>query len=298
MEGSLTEPSIAQRQARYLLLDALDPVHEYRLSLMYIHIRERTHNWNRLSGGDRTLRKVYERLEGPKQLRYWRLIGSLREYVRRHIGEEQFSDPHKHFVWNWPTWHRLILKMAENSSGFDGENDCWHSTYSYAIDGSSRPKIHVSPGVTHRVVDRLVTRRTDNVRYRFALVEGCIPFMSQLARIAATLHSGPPLSISLQASHLCYNDPQLCFFPGHIIWESDALNKTRRYCVYGAKVLCRHRPRCIWTSIEGRFLPCRNQLIDELVCSCENDCFHRLPARLHESATEEMETMFGLLFTD
>ena len=37
----------------------------------------------------------------------------LRNYVCTHFGgPDDFDDPKKEFVWNWPTWQRLILRIA------------------------------------------------------------------------------------------------------------------------------------------------------------------------------------------
>lgn len=282
---------------RYLLVEPLDPIAEYQLSLR--HMNGTNHEWWALSGGDQLLKKKYERLDETERVVYWRLIRYLRHHVRVHLGgPSNFGYLGVPLVWNWPTWHHIILKVAAHSATLGDANDCWLSTY--ALTKTSRgDERYVSIGVTlgrnQKVVDRQAINRAVT-RYNFTNAPGFSQKNVRLARIAAVLLRGPPPSEEHQASHLCFNHPQRCFNPRHIVWELAKYNANRRCCVFGTSCLCPHRPRCIWTGPHGEFLPCRNRPLSTLDCECTRNCFGTPPTEdplLHEEDSLGIRELFS-----
>jgi len=244
----------------------------YAQSLIYIDVVERTVAWSLVAESEKQLRSQFVALSPGQKSLYFKLIGLLRVYVES-FGQENFNRVHTMFVWNWPTWHRILLKIARatDSAGFFDENDCWFSTFSFK-GPIARPKIHVVPGQMQSFRDTSAKDPSQSIRLKFTQVEAAPRFKSSVARLLMVfLHGSPPTETS-QCSHLCKNDPQRCFNPYHTIWEEDLDNKSRNGCIYGSQLYCPHSPKCIFTDVSGRFLPHRN--IDKLeICECtEVDC--------------------------
>ena len=145
---------------------------------------------------------------------------------------------------------------------------------------TDRPKIHIAPGTIQLSYDNssFSIPKTQRLKFTSSLVSEA-RFKSSVARIIAVLLHGPPADRNTQASHLCHNIAQTCFNPRHIIWESDKRNKGRGYCVNGARFYCPHDPKCIYTNIDGVFLPHRN-LDTFVVCDCADFDCHKVQAEV------------------
>ena len=89
------------------------------------------------------------------------------------------------------------------------------------------------------------------------------------------------LSEGLHCSHRCNRGRfdyekcilHACINPHHISLTTLAQNQDHKYCVRSMAAWCPHRPRCIYTDVDGRFLPCRNMVIRTEKCLCGRDCF-------------------------
>lgn len=79
-------------------------------------------------------------------------------------------------------------------------------------------------------------KKKESQRLKFTKVSTGLPFKGSVARLMTALVLGPPLALDAdpdQCSHLCHNDPQLCFNPYHACWEFDSNNKSRNGCANG-----------------------------------------------------------------
>lgn len=246
-------------------------VEDYRLALRWL--TPPVPAWERLSQGDQALQKRWQRLTAGQRDTYWILVDLLHGYVGGTVGEEDFDDVMTPWVWNWATWHRVILKIAGSMPTRNLQsNTCWMSTLS--TDRGGHCKLSVRPGRIEKRSDGNHSRR--NI-WDFYIVEGAASLETTTGRLITLLAHGPPTDTGAQASHLCHNEPQQCTNPGHLIWEDDGTNKSRNRCVFGAGFLCPHQPKCVWTDTTGRFLPHRNCTEWQATCdskgACEGDCW-------------------------
>lgn len=239
----------------------LDPITEYQLSLRYLN--RDSINWEQLSVGDQRLQLKVKALT-PSQLDiYHHLIELLRQYVDRTCGAAGFNDTSTLYIWNWPTWHKAILQLANSIVGhYSGMDDCWFSRL--GSDRNGRSCITVRPSRTEKRWD-VAFYKGEWLHY---IVEGGTHITTSGARFIGVLFNGVPPTEDIQCSHLCHNNPQNCINPRHSRWETDRINKGRNYCTYGSGMYCPHQLKCVYSSLEGRFLPHRN-LSYWAICDCE-----------------------------
>lgn len=241
---------------RFTLISTSDPIGDYRKSLRGISTTHDIVRWNTLSESDRQLRFKHLDLSVTQRQIYRKLIQMLRDHVDARVGVDNFNGHSEMFVWNWWTWHRIILKIskATHSTRQFHEQDCWFSTFS-ARGHTARPKIHIRPGVMQTFQDESAKDPSTSVRFKFTAVPGSQLFKSSVARLVAVLVHGAPDSAAQQSSHRCHNNPQRCFNPNHVCWESDGENKSRNSCTYLCALFCLHTPKCIFTDVDGNYLP-------------------------------------------
>ena len=77
-----------------------------------------------------------------------------------------------------------------------------------------------------------------------------------------------------EGSHLCHNVFQRCFNLSHVVWEIRLDNESRNYCGMGARCLCEHDPKCIFTGINNEYTRHQNRddSMDFALCDCEVPC--------------------------
>ena len=175
-------------------------------------------------------------------------------------GPANFDALHIDGVWNWPTWHHVILSLVgriDNLHEIKHSNDCFFVTLfplQLEEDGSFRvgnnyPRLRVRPG--H------VERQADSGPHKFTvskIVE------RNAGQFMALLTRGTIPSEGAQASHRCENLPQLCVNPNHVIWESAIINQSRDSCDDSTAIYCPYPVKCPFTDHLGRSLPHRNAL--------------------------------------
>ena len=207
--------------------------------------------------------------------------------VADRVGIDNFNQVGVKYVWNWPTWNRIVYHVVRATASHHTfhRRDCWFSTY-YALTNSARPTIHIGAG-TFRLC-RDTSAKKESLRLMFTRSKNAAPFKGAVARLLTALLYGPPplvdptlglYSDPTQCSHRCHNDPQRCINPYYTIWESDSENKNRNSCVNGHAMYCCHEPKCIYKDSDGRYLPHRNMGYWE-PCNCEGTNFHE--ARITE----------------
>lgn len=253
-----------------------DPIQAY--NLFFRHLYPGHVDWNHVLPGDQRLEKKYSRLSVSQRQIYFILLRLLQSYVLQHIGADSFDDCSRQWRWNWPTWHSVIFKLVESvKDTVRGENGCWFSSLSTDLGG--RPKLPIRPGQIERRPDGNHSRRNVFDYYRAA--DQSRTLETTAARTMAVLRLGVPPDPRLQASHLCHNFPQTCVNPRHVVWESDCINKSRNLCVMGNVVSCFHRAeKCIFTDVDGHWLPHRNQDFRSIPCDCTVDCLEALTVRV------------------
>jgi Zinc-binding loop region of homing endonuclease len=64
-----------------------------------------------------------------------------------------------------------------------------------------------------------------------------------------------------------------CINPHHMVLVSQMTNIDHNLCRRSCAAWCPHRPRCIFTNKEGRWLPCRNKIPLQSPCICGKQCF-------------------------
>ena len=246
-----------------------DPIHEYRLSLVYISSSSTA--WFDFSVGDQLLKSRHAKFSATGRKVFFFLVEHLRTYVESTVGIGGFSGTDTLYVWNWATWHRILIRLAlsldVDCSG--SENDCWLTSLS--MDAGGHPKYKVVPGRVEKR-DDVRNNRLDGKWY-FYRDENGQGVQTSIGRLACVLRKGIPGSMQ-QASHLCHNDPQGCFNPRHLVWESDRMNKSRNGCIHSCRFFCPHEIKCIYTNTKGRYLPHRN--MEGLGTTCDSqgiDCY-------------------------
>ena len=65
-----------------------------------------------------------------------------------------------------------------------------------------------------------------------------------------------------------------------------AVNKDHNFCRRSCAAWCPHTPKCIFTSDNGTFLPCRNAVPLQHPCNCDNNCFGERVEEPTESPVE------------
>lgn len=257
------KPSFYSKTSSAENADVYDELEEYRLAKRYL-TRTRM-MWANASPGDQKLQDSYLALTSQQRTQYWLMRDMLDVYVIRDIGEDKFADMDTRWIWNWATWHKTIMFIAESMSPCDDvAQDCWfsHASFNHA---KGYPKYRISVGRFEIRSDA-----NHNARDRYTFYKHQFPSKdreSNICRVMATLKLGPAPS-DAQASHLCANVPQRCVNPAHLLWEKGAENKSRNYCGTGQAYTCIHEPRCIFTDTDGRWLKHRNANSLE-PCDCE-----------------------------
>jgi len=250
--------------------DRADSVERYKNAVKYLRPREEL--TTKLNLPDRTVLREMLKSSSNQQFVYLRLWTLLQSFVNDLGGPEEMHKPGVLLGrWNWPTWHyniiRRVVRSIVNAHPIT-DDDCWFSDLAY--DPKGRPKLSVLPGVYEIRVGRSLST---NDKEAFFLIEDDSDFPrhdTSAARVMTTLIRGLPSDTKLEASHLCWNNPQFCINPHHTVWETKLQNAARKTCVGGTWEFCLHDPKCLWTDAEGRYLPCRNKNLLNGVCSCED----------------------------
>lgn len=172
------------------------------------------------------------------------------------------------FNWNEETWIRVILGLVKSLANHPQSlADCWISSGALS---QGYPTVHVTPGAWSSAKGQ--GRRF----YRFDNVPDVRVTVGKLGWVIGhptALSSYVSGSRETQTDHLC--EQNLCFNPWHLHTANDQENKSRHYCRNGARFLCPHDPKCIFTSfLTGLLLPCRNSdTVAALAgCSCIPRC--------------------------
>jgi hypothetical protein len=271
---------------RYEFIERYCSIASYKMSLEHFGL-DGNIRWDRLSAGDQLLKGEYLELSPAQQRLFRKLVGYLRHYVTDRIGIESFDQPTAYGIWNWPTWVRVLLKIAASVQRNidDADGNCWSSDYAVATV-YRRPAVNIRPGHIELRLNR-DSKKTPKTRRVMFVIDPAVEdprFKQPISRLMAVLFHGIP-SPADQASHLCHNVPQNCINPNHLCWEKDQANKSRNRCVNGAAFYCPHEPKCIYTSLTGRYLPHRNGTRWE-ECTCTENCH---TARIAEDFTEEKD---------
>ena len=102
-------------------------------------------------------------------------------------------------------------------------------------------------------------KKKESQRLKFNKASTGLPFKGSVTRLMTALLLGSPLALDAdpdQCSHLCHNDPQLCFNPYHACWEVDWKNKSRNGCANGKSdltIAAAIRPcKICWYFSDGR----------------------------------------------
>jgi hypothetical protein len=230
-------------------------------------------SWSTVSAGDRSYRTKMSGWTPYQRGLYHQFTDLVRRYVDNHVGgSTKFNSNSRQWVWNWPTWHKTIIRLVNNSIDSDDRSadDCVFCHLS--VDKCGRPKIRVEPGRYEWRSQSTGHKQRHN--YLFYYTEGTRKFETTAGRVMCVLAQGPPALLQ-QASHRCYNKPPLCINPRHLIWEEDGSNKDRNNCANGCARLCPHVPVCIFTDKSGKYLPCRNDVSKEtFICECGSRCWN------------------------
>jgi hypothetical protein len=261
--------------------------------------------WANVSVGDKRLEKPVRKLSETQRAIYVMLVNWFMSMVNEFGGMSLFhdpSDPRIHFRWAWCVWHRVIVGVASSitaetifDQGFQARH-CWFSGSHYTTGTSgrlstARPKYNFSVGNV-RVVETAHKIYKDKFWY---LSDQAVPEVQEsMSRLVCAIRWGLPPNCKSQASHLCHNLPQVCVNPEHIIWELPKANQHRNYCVYGSQAFCPHLPKCVFTSIDGRYLPHRNHLALSSLCDCESiNCMGPVVSNVLEPDNEDVGPSCG-----
>ncbi|EHY54869.1 hypothetical protein HRR83_005872 [Exophiala dermatitidis] len=128
------------------------PLDSYRVFLQNLHPHQV--DWDNLRPGDARLESRFDGLgQFQQDVYYFILVGLLNAYVKGRIGVANFNDCDRQWVWNWPTWHRTIIRLSGSIEGgrVGGEGDCWFSTFSTGNGGM--PKVAMRQGRYERRPD-------------------------------------------------------------------------------------------------------------------------------------------------
>jgi hypothetical protein len=271
---------------RYEFIERYCSIAGYKMSLEFFGL-DGTIHWGCLCVGDQLLRGEYLGLSTAQRRLFRKLVGHLRRYVADRIGVEAFDQPTTYGIWNWPTWARILLKIAASvpKDIDDADGNCWFSDYAVA-SVYRRPAVHVRPGHIELRENR-DSKQTPKTRRVMFVTDPAVEdprYKQAISRLMTVLFHGTPSSAD-QASHLCHNLPQNCINPNHLCWEKDQGNKSRMRCVNGAAFYCPHEPKCIYTSSTGRYLPHRNGTRWE-ECTCTENCHTVNVAKEEDDAAE------------
>jgi len=178
------------------------------------------------------------------------------------------------------TWVSAICRMcADLRPVVNVENDCWLSNQEPSkMDNNRYPRIKVK-----NMHNQLQTKNTSQGARLYAITSGPNEFNEPVTmyKLAVVLCYPKLLAAfqvaghALQTAHRCAHFPQQrCFNPNHLIpLISDAANKDMIKCFRGTAASCPgHGPeklKCIYTSIDGCYLICKNEL-----CSKGEKCVH------------------------
>lgn len=179
------------------------------------------------------------------------------------------------FNWNEETWIRVILGLVKSLENKPRTaNDCWLSGNKLS---QGYPTVHVTPGGWSSAKGQ--GRRFysfDNVP-EVRVTVGKLGWAIGHPEVLLGHTSG---SRETQADHLC--EANRCFNPWHLHSATDQDNKSRHFCRFGARFLCPHLVKCVYTNLKtGLSIPCRN--LDTATalgsCSCVPSCMD-LTARI------------------
>ena len=228
-------------------------------------------DWGRLSIADRLLERAVKKSRLITKV-HDKLTNGLMATIERGGGLGAFHDttkPNAAFRWSWHVWHHVIVGISKNIRSCN-PNDCWFSSAHL----NKRDRSTARPKYNFQVAN---VRKVDHDKYRnrFAyLGDQRFPEVQEVvARLVLAAFRGPGLD-KQQASHLCHNVPQLCVNPNHLIWELAGPNLSRNMCVFGAAIFCPHEPKCVFTDLDGIYMPHRNDLSGE-PCDCEGKSCNR-----------------------
>lgn len=66
----------------------------------------------------------------------------------------------------------------------------------------------------------------------------------------------------------------VCVNGYHTVLATHDVNVSHNYCRRAVAQLCTHIPKCVWTNLVGKWLPCRNTVPLKAPCDCGMDCFN------------------------
>lgn len=219
-------------------------------------------DWEAASEGDKLLKEKHDKLSAEQYRYFVQLIEQIFEATDETTGFDKFG---KGFGFNWPSWHRFLLKVVASidSDLLADDRNCFLSSFDF-------PHSDVVFGVVgvdaegECVFKSCASRKLGVAQMMTTLKYGCVPEKGQ------------------QTSHLCMNrrfrggvrifNP--CLNSLHLVRETGAENMSRNDCINGYTFSCIHKERCIFTDIGGCFLPCINvERVDFQECQCERrDC--------------------------
>lgn len=143
--------------------------------------------------------------------------------------------------------------------------DCW--LYSGTIKDDGYVQVHF-----HEL--ELSFKPTQGYRY-FSLPGGFNKPIFIHKWVCSLLYDGLQYcKTDIQAAHRCRNTS--CFSPFHLKKATDVENKNDIGCRFGCAHYCPHEPKCIWTSVNGIWYLCRNNLsepINKNACEHNPYCF-------------------------
>jgi hypothetical protein len=218
--------------------------------------------WDAASDGDKLLKKEHEKLSAEQYAYFAHLADQLFENMDEEDGLDSFGDG---FGFNWPSWHRFLLKIVASidSESLSDDRNCFLSS----LGSQSERIITGSVGI--------------DAKGEVVFKSDCLQHILLVSQLITMLKFGCVPERGQQTSHRCMNrkrrfDSQLfnpCLNLEHVIREDSAENKSRNDCIMGYAFSCRHEEKCIFTDIDGYWLPCINAE-DFQECHCKEQYCH------------------------
>jgi len=201
-----------------------------------------TEDFSELSTPLKKFKTDFDSLLSAQVVHFFYLLGLLHVFVDKFAGGASKFYGYERYIWNSKIWFRILIQLSKFDVNREGQ-DCFKSTLKRSPHGRSSTTIR-------------------NKDFNFAA-------------LVCLLVQGPPKMYKnkkgnlrvYDCSHRCHE--KSCVHPGHLIFESHKKNIKR--CVNSDRFLCECKPCCIWT-IDGRYLPCRNDLENKArECNCGYD---------------------------
>jgi hypothetical protein len=175
------------------------------------------------------------------------------------------------YNWNLDTWQLTTVRMAKSlwNKPRNIMHDCWLS------DPTKRGVLDIRQG---HFIDKS----------KFVPEKELVKKAAPLYRLSyILLNPGNLLDLQwgskensnlFQIAHLCHHQldqksQNPCWNPWHCMLTDDKTNKNMIGCTFGCAFLCPHSPRCIWTTADGIWMPCRNRNVKFRNCNCVVNCW-------------------------